>query len=423
MPTVKLHYGQSQVLKASQRIVMAVAGVGGGKSWCAPVWMAKEILAHPGNIFTICAPTYTILDRSTMQAYRDQWTGTDFDGNWVDKKEWRFKNKKLGKLYTISMDDYLSVQGFHPMAVHCDESGQYSEPAWRAIYNRCSKNYSRILLTSTPYNSQGWFAEMYDKAKRDPNNYSITTWPSWWNPTFNVKSYIEAKKLYPSNYFHMYYDGQLGVVEDAQYPDFTADNIRDTRYDPNLPIIVGSDFNKRNMSWTLSKEINNEIHVFDEIRILVDATATKALDVLYHRYRTHTKGFYFYGDATAQSNTRDRNASESDYITIKSDPRFVQLGRTVYYPPKQPHIKDRVMAVNAYVCVGKNRRLFVDPSCKFLIEDFRMSKWNKDGKTDKLFHDPHSSEALGYYIAYAHPLKVPYSTNFIGLGIANYATR
>lgn len=422
MPTVDLHYGQSLILNALQRIVIASAGVGGGKSWCGPGFMAKSILASPGGIYAIFSPTYTIMDRSTMQAYRDQWRDTDFDGRWLDKKEWVFNNPLLGRLYTVSVDNWEDVQGFHPRAAHLDEAGQYSEAAWRAIYNRCSKNRARMLLTSTPYDAQGWFANMIDEAKRNPAEYYIQSWPSWWNPTFNVQSYIDAKRMYPANYFHMYYDGQLGVVEDAQYPDFSSDNIRDTTYDPNLPIIIGSDFNKRDMSWVLCQEVGDEIRVFDEIRILIDATTNKALDVLYQKYRTHTKGFEFYGDATAQTNSRDKQAAQSDYNVINADPRFMHLGRQVYYPPHQPTIKDRVMSVNAYVRVGKRCRLFVDSHCKYLIEDFRMSKWNKDGKTDKLYHDPHSTEALGYFIVYRHPLRVPISTkDFIAPGFATYA--
>jgi hypothetical protein len=71
-------------------------------------------------------------------------------------------------------------------------------------------------------------------------------------------------------------------------------------------------------------------------------------------------------------------------------------------------VKDRVNAVNAMIANARQeRRLFVDPGCRTLIQDLEQVTWKADannnitGELDK--KDPkltHSSDSLGYLIGY-----------------------
>ena len=147
-------------------------------------------------------------------------------------------------------------------------------------------------------------------------------------------------------------------------------NCRPCGYRPELPIIVGSDFNVDPMAWVLCHIIEGtRLEVFDEI-YMHNTNTPKTLEALWGRYGSHTNGFEFYGDATGRA--RKTAASMSDYLLIANDPRFKAAGRTLHYLQGNPPIHDRFASTNAMLCNAANiRRLHIDPRCKHLIEDFQ----------------------------------------------------
>ena len=75
-------------------------------------------------------------------------------------------------------------------------------------------------------------------------------------------------------------------------------------------------------------------------------------------------------------------------------------------PSAHAAVRDRVNATNAMICTqSEERRLYVDPKCRQLIQDLEQVTWKEDvngntlGELDK--RDPqrtHVSDALGYLI-------------------------
>ena len=78
-----------------------------------------------------------------------------------------------------------------------------------------------------------------------------------------------------------------------------------------------------------------------------------------------------------------------------------------------PGVRDRINIVNSRLrSAAGERRLFIDPKCKELLKDLERVSWQTDAagrvtsdldKSDRL--RTHSSDALGYFLAQAFPMR------------------
>ena len=189
---------------------------------------------------------------------------------------------------------------------------------------------------------------------------------------------------------------------------FTGD-----RYNPELPLMVCSDFNVSPMSWCVVQGNHEMLNVIDEIS-LRDTNTQETLDELWNRWGTHKAGFEFYGDAAGQQ--RHTNASLTDYIIISRDRRFADSsGRVrVFYPKRNPAVFDRVASVNAYLKNAQGRiRLMISSKCVELIKDLDSITF-KENSSELDKSDPdrtHMSDALGYLIHNKYPLTIDNNGN------------
>jgi hypothetical protein len=156
--------------------------------------------------------------------------------------------------------------------------------------------------------------------------------------------------------------------------------------------------------------------VLDEL-ILPDSNTLAACEEFLSRTEKWTAGSQLsvqvYGDSTADQ--RHTSASRTDWQIVKE---FFGRYRdrynfTLHVPSSNPPVKDRVNCVNARL---KNHagqhRLMVHEQCKHLIRDFEQVCWKTDPHGNTLVEldksDPmrtHVSDAVGYYIARAFPMR------------------
>jgi hypothetical protein len=182
-----------------------------------------------------------------------------------------------------------------------------------------------------------------------------------------------------------------------------------TQYNPNRPIVVGSDFNVSPMAWVIGHVFDGMICIFDEIW-LRDTNTRQTLSELHNRYPDHKAGWLFLGDATGKARkTAGTAATQSDYLIIKNDSRFANSagGVSTHYPASNPPVKDRLASVNAMLCNAANlRRLIVSPTCIHLIDDLAARQLDDVGQPINATEDSgHITDALGYVIHGLFPLE------------------
>lgn len=182
-----------------------------------------------------------------------------------------------------------------------------------------------------------------------------------------------------------------------------ADNIRECLYYPELPIVLGMDFNVSPMCWILAHVIDGNFCVFDELKI-DDTHTQECLDKLVSIYGRHQAGWNIYGDASSAS--RHASTPITSYAIVANESRL--LNASVFFPKGNPGVADRNAAVNRKMRNANGfASLFVDPKCVGLIEDIEYLAYDERGKPDDQGGKVgHMCDALGYPVDAIWPVML-----------------
>jgi hypothetical protein len=150
------------------------------------------------------------------------------------------------------------------------------------------------------------------------------------------------------------------------------------------------------------------VRVLDEI-VLLNSNTAEMCQAFLNRIQGWSNGsspttLRVYGDAAGSARS---TAGRSDYEIIREFFRTASGFKVSYHnKASNPHVRDRVNAVNALLCNSQgDRRLLIDPRCKRLIRDFEHIIWKADAhenllpQLDKTNPElTHASDALGYLV-------------------------
>jgi hypothetical protein len=406
---LRRHDIQSRLWKHQERFPVVYAGRGSGKTELArrrvvrylPV---KKPWVTPQYFYGL--PTYG-------QAKRVAWDHLKslIPSNWIKK------------VYESSLV-IKTVFGSELHLVGLDKPARIEGTQWDGgVLDECSDQQPKVFDLSvrpTLSHKTGWCwrigvpkrfgigaaefhkACMLGETDEDPDVKTYT----WTSEDILTAIEIESAKrnLSPEDYAEQFLASWKSVAGLVYHAFSDVLNVTtEVTYRPSLPIIVGSDFNVDPMCWTLCHMGFNGLACFDEIH-LRNTNTRATLDELYKRYGQHKAGFMFLGDASGRA--RKTSASSTDYIQIKTDPRFKDS--KVYYLKANPPINDRVASCNALFCnANDERRFFVHPRCKVLIKDLTSLAYKPGGREIELKSGlGHMSDALGYIIYKVFPLRM-----------------
>lgn len=230
------------------------------------------------------------------------------------------------------------------------------------------------------------------------------TWPAW--DIVASREIEEARATMDPADFLEQFGAQWLNAGGSVFHEFSREyNVRPCEHRDGLPIIVGSDFNRTPMSWTLCHKVGDNYEAFDEI-VMTNTNTQRTLNELWRRWGHHKGGWQFYGDASGRSGST--KSEYSDYTIIANNERFKKAGRTMHYPPENPSRHDRFSAANARLCSADGvHHAFIDPKCHKLIEDLEMRAYIPG--TMKLPENEgavgHSSDSWSYPIVRLWPLR------------------
>lgn len=412
---LRFHPLQNQLWRTRARFVAVAAGRGSGKTELARRRLVRYLpvkKAWGDPIYAMCLPTRD-------QARRVAWEKIKalVPPYWVAKDGIRESDLTIqtvfgSKLYLVGMDNPARIEGVQWDGIVIDESCDQRPGAFdRSIRPALSHRSGWCWRIGVP-KRWGPGASEFKKTWEDWGSsslgaaYESYTWPSGdilpalelqdAARSLDAKDYDEqflAIWQGTSGLVHYSFDDKLNVVE----PDAC-------RYEPTIPMIVGSDFNVDPMAWVMSQSFDGK-RLFVEDEIWMRNTNTPAaLNELSKRYNEprplrdgpHQAGWMFFGDASSKA--RKTSATQSDLAHIANDKRF--LRSKIFYPQSNPGKHERFSSVNAAFCnaLGE-RRLFISSRCKWLIHDLTTRSYIP-GSRDVDDHDDigHISDALGYVI-------------------------
>jgi len=312
--TVSLHQGQQRAQDSTKKVVLVIAGTGGGKTAYAPLWALTERarIASSLKITTssgIVVAPYKILRRTTMPAFLRLFQHKLRLGEWESRADgiWRFYDG--GYVYFCSADTPESIEGAHVHWAVLDEMGQrqFPEESFRAAERRVRFFQGRILGVTTPY-VLGWLKELADASSRPPSDptarpdVEVITFPSISNPKFPQVEFDRARATLPPWMFRMFYQGEWdrpsGLVygttlDDRHWIPITA--LPDQW--PHWPVYAGVDFGynaPHAMVYATRDPATDVLYVFDEY---YQTERTNAQHARLAPHREHVR--MAYGDPAA----------------------------------------------------------------------------------------------------------------------------
>lgn len=395
-----------------KRFISAVAGRGSGKTEMARRFIVLSLAYSKPKppIYIYALPTYNQARKVAWYPILNLIPPSWLEKDSINKSESSITTKFGSTLYIVGMDKPHRIEGLQIDGIVIDESSDQRPELFRkTIMPMLSDRNGWAWRIGVPKKSGVGRVDFrsFFEAGLDPSHPSQASF-TWKSEEVLTPSQIEEAKrqLDPQEYAEQY-EAQWVDAGGTIYHNFSRENVSDVaRYIPNERIIVGCDFNVSPMCWCLCHFVEGRLLVFDELFIR-DTNTSAALTTLHERYGIqHTGEWTFIGDASARA--RKTSATRSDYLLIKNDVRFGH--KLVRFPQRNPHLRDRFACVNAaFSNAAGERRIFIHPRCKHLINDFMVMSY-KEGTSEPEKYDGtdigHMADACGYVVHNLMPIKL-----------------
>lgn len=398
---LRYHEQQARLWRTKARFVAVAAGRGSGKTETARRRVIRMLAVKrpwPNPMFFYALPTYKqarrVAWRPLLRLIPPHW----LKGN-PNETEMRIDTVFGSSLYVVGMDKPQRIEGDQWDGGIIDESSDQRPNVFNlSVLPALSHRNGWCWRIGVPKRFGVGAAEFKDfffnKAEE------AYTWLS--GDILTPEQLRWARENLDPKDFNEQYNASWEDPSGMIFYAYSSANVATVGYRPDLPLIIGSDFNVDPMAWVVGHHVGNELHIIDEFYIR-NTNTQATLNALYMKYGTHNSGFEFYGDASGRA--RNTRATLSDYMQIKGDTRFNRA--RVFYPKHNPARKDRFAACNALLrnAAGETR-LLINPRCKNLIHDLEVRCY-KEG-TNEPDDGPmvgHITDGLGYIVHAKFPIK------------------
>jgi len=212
---VKLFEEQFDAFNFTTQFGAVIAGVQSGKTFLGAHWAGNKITKFPDKNGLICAPTYKILQQSTLEKFFQVWPELR---KYYKEQKGVIELPSGGKVFCRSADQPLGIEGMTIYWAWLDEAGMMPRLIWAIVRSRVSLTSGQVLITTTPYNLGWLYQEFYIpwKEKRD-KDLSVFTWRSIDNPFFPKEFALKEKGRLRTEEFARRYEGEFRKMEGLVY--------------------------------------------------------------------------------------------------------------------------------------------------------------------------------------------------------------
>jgi PBSX family phage terminase large subunit len=213
---------QERAIFSEKRIIICATGIQFGKTRIGAVKtkIAMHTYTDPEDTFLVLAPTYKIMQQSTLPAFL-QVMG-DFGDYNKSTSEFRVHGGGIGYFRTATDPDSI-VGVTNVRFIWGDEAGKYSLYFWENIQARAAFKNAQIVLTTSPYTLNWIFKEFIRPKLKDPNarqDCELIQATSWENPYFPKETVERAKANMDPRRFNMMFGGAWEKVEGLVFDCF-----------------------------------------------------------------------------------------------------------------------------------------------------------------------------------------------------------
>ena len=401
---ISLHPGQRAAHYSPARFRIIVAGRRFGKTHLVCVEMILAAASKPGQIVWYVAPTYSMAKQIAWAKLKELIPASWLRGS-PNETGLRVTLKNGSQIILRGADRPDSARGVGIHFLVLDEYQDMKPEIWTAIRPTLTDTRGKAILIGTPkgYNHL-W--EVYRRGIPNASGDRDWDYQSWQfktadSPFIDPDEIDAARRDLDAVTFRQEYEASFESMAGRIYPDFDQTlNVKPCLYDPNLPILIGQDFNINPMTSVILQVHGEEVWVTGEMSLPSASTEDVCRELINELGWDVRERATIFPDPAG--NSRQHARGESD-IQIFREWGF----QRILFRAKHPPVRDRIMAVNRLVCdASGRRRLFVDPSCKHVIESLSKMVY-KEGtaEPDKGQNIDHPADALGYVCEYEYPIR------------------
>ena len=406
--------------------------VGSGKSKALCHEVIKCCYLNPGVPGLLGAPTEKLLKASTLIELLSILDEQAIPYTYRKSANEVHLTEPNATILLRSLDNPESLRAMNLGWFGIDELTYCKEAAWLRLQGRIRNpdaSYRRGFAVWTPRGHDWVWKRFISTSHKIENHAAVRAKP------FENTAVIEAAPDYYENlklsYDEKFYDQEVkgeyvDIYSGTVYRSFSEKNIRETSFNPKLPLIISMDFNTNPVAGLAMQYDGRTVKVLEEIVLPGSHTAAwchRFVEVTIDRARAamamtgRPLEVRVYGDATGGAK-KSSSGGDSDWIIaheiLSSRSEFQVIMKN---QKSNPPVIDRTNAVNGMLCNsieagGDERRLYIPSSCRELLADFEEVKWKVDAHGNTYHEidksDPkrtHVSDALGYYIAEDHGYK------------------
>ncbi len=417
---ITLHERQWEVYRSNARFRVLVAGRRFGKTHLALAEMVQAARGQ-GRLVWYVGP-------NDQQSKRIAWDRLKA----MTRRWWAKRPNETELRIDLTWGSTIVVSGaFKPDTLRgegidflvLDEFAALRPEAWNEVFRPAlADRQGRALFIGTPQ-GRNHFYDHFEYAKTDPDWESFQFTTAQGGLVHAGELAGAGRQLDPDS-FRQEFEAEFTATgrNRAYYAFDRAVHVGPVSFDVMRPLVWSIDFNVNPMCMLLMQRVEEMVHVLEEIVIKPEANTEAACQAFLKRALVHNAQVPFYqrpltvqvyGDASG--NQRRTAGVSTDWAIIRE---FFGNWRGTFEPAHytasvNPGVRDRINCVNSRLRnLMDETRVLIDPRCGELIKDLEQVTWAVDAtgaptselnKSDKA--RTHTSDALGYYLSQAFPLK------------------
>jgi len=396
-----LSLAQQEVANSNKRFRCLITGRRFGKTTLAIRELARYA-SKPNRVVWYVAPSYRMAKEITWRKLRHRLQ----DLRWIDKVNESALTIYLKNGSEIALKGAENADSLRGRAVDflcMDEFADIDPEAFYEVLRpTLADTQGHVLFTGTPKGIGNWSYDIYQMAQEDPES-----WASWQFTTLDggfvtPEEIGEARKLLDSRTFQQEFEATFVSAGNRVW--YAFDRVHNVKpYEGRASeqtIAIGMDFNIDPMSAVIFAREGDHVWAIDEIEMYSSNTQEMVAEIRSRYNKLAADRIWVYPDPAC----RQRKTSAGGFTDLSI---LQNAGFVVKAPASHNQVREGVNAVNSMLCsAGGDRRFFVDPRCKRLIECLERHNY-KPGTTvpDKDTGYDHLTDAARYYFDYVWPVR------------------
>lgn len=356
-------------------VAVYLGGYGSGKTFAGALLGILLALKFPGIVGLVGAQTYTLVRDTTLKTYFEHLESMGFlekqDFTWVSAEQ-KLVFFNGSEILFRHFDEPHKLKSLNLGFVEIEEMSDIPFETFKVLLARMRqkvksnwKNFTyRIFGHTNPEMQKGWLYKTF--CEHPPLNYRLISAPTTQNIYLPDGFCEELKHLYDKSYYEMFVLGKTGDYNsNLVVKDFTDENVKEIKYQPDMDLYISCDFNVDPMAWVLAHRTEDKVFYFDEL-VLENTTTAKTCEEFYRKYPHHKGKIIVNGDASGDN--RSCTSEYTNYVIIKK--KLQSFGYEVEIKIKgfNPPIKNRIAAFNAKVRnANGDIGLYISPKCEKLL--------------------------------------------------------